>query len=137
MTPYQPSRSFEATISAYISTPLMAQWQLINALAIRHPLKPNMESQMRRALLDFIATESQTQLASGQSPPPPSVGNYAISSTPTPPRRHSRSQIPELTITHQRQAKGKSRYTVKKRRKVAEVRKRGACEYHRKKKLEV
>ncbi|PVH87792.1 hypothetical protein DL98DRAFT_222272 [Cadophora sp. DSE1049] len=113
---------------------------LINALAIRYPLEPDLESQMRRALLEFIATESQNHPASRQSPPPPSNDNDSIPGNPkdpTLPRRDSRSESPEIPIARQQQAKAKSRYTVKKRRKVAEVRKRGACEYHRKKKLEV
>ena len=117
--------------------PLHGSVELINALAVRYPLEPNLESQMRRALIEFIATEGQTELASSHSSPPASVENYAVPRTTIPPRRYSSSGSPELNIPHQRQAKGKSRYTVKKRRKVAEVRKRGACEYHRKKKLEV
>ncbi|KAH7383014.1 hypothetical protein BKA64DRAFT_647153 [Cadophora sp. MPI-SDFR-AT-0126] len=112
---------------------------LINALAIRYPLEPNLESQMRRALLEFIATESQDEPISRESPPPTSYDSGGTSSSPilpTPPFRELKSDSPELPKPRQQQTRRKSQYTVKKRQKVAEVRKRGACEYHREKKLE-
>ncbi|KAG4433187.1 hypothetical protein IFR05_011322 [Cadophora sp. M221] len=119
---------------------------LINALAIKYPLEPDLESQMRRALLEFITIESQSEPSSRQSPtlsPDDNDGSLNDHMSITPPQRTSNlpqtsSESPELSICkpRQQQAGRKSRYTPKKRRKVAEVRKHGACDYHREKKLE-
>ncbi|KAH7369638.1 hypothetical protein BKA65DRAFT_2865 [Rhexocercosporidium sp. MPI-PUGE-AT-0058] len=115
---------------------------LINALAIRYPLEPNLESQMRRALLEFISVETLNRPASKEPhrfshDDNPILSNGDVTVAPEP--LHTSSGNPELPNSKPRrqQAGRKSRYTPKKRRKVAEVRKLGACDYHREKKLEV
>ncbi|KAH9222273.1 hypothetical protein DL95DRAFT_402247 [Leptodontidium sp. 2 PMI_412] len=119
---------------------------LINALAIRYPLEPDLESQMRRALLEFISIESRSGPPSKQSPtlsPDNTDGSLNSQMSVTSPQRafnplQTSSESPELANfkPRQQQSGKKSRYTHEKRLKVAEVRKHGACDYHREKKLE-
>ena len=120
--------------------------ELINALALTYPLEPDLENQIRRALLEFIAAEPMQE----QSPPMLAHRSTEDGHPLDPPdfkpsqailkQSHTSANLCEVT-SHCSQpverVRRKSRYTSPKRLKVAEVRKYGACDLHRKKKSEV
>lgn len=112
--------------------PPVGSLELANALAIKYPLELGLESQLRRALLDHLESDHSTSPTSGQLtsmyPPPESASNDQ-----TIPARPWR-----ITTGNPAGSKRKrSTYTRTKRKKVAEVRRLGACPEHRKKKTEV
>ncbi|KAE9376362.1 hypothetical protein N431DRAFT_554813 [Stipitochalara longipes BDJ] len=112
--------------------PPVGSVELANALAFKYPLEPNLETQLRRALLDRLESENIISSTIEQR----HLGNYTPKATST---NDGRAPTKNWKITTGNPAlhkKKRSPYTNDKRKKVSEVRKRGACENHRTKKLE-
>ena len=109
--------------------PQVGSIELANALAFKYPLEPDLESQIRRALVDYWTSE-YTSSTSGQllqpSPTTTSVETKILT---------SRWEI--TTGDPSDRKRKRARYNDAKGKKVAEVRKHGACAFHRKRKSKV
>jgi hypothetical protein len=111
--------------------PPIGSLELANALALKYPLELGLESQLHRALLDHLESEHNISPTigqlSGMYSPQASAANHRKAPTAW-----------RITTGNPTEFKRKrSTFTHLKRKKVAEVRKRGACEHHRRKKIEV
>jgi len=118
--------------------PPVGSLELANALAFKYPLEPDLESQLRRALLDHLGSENIIYSTAEQSTSEQRhLDILTVKATPANDVRKTAKKW-EITTGNPALSKRKrSTFTNAKRRKVSEVRKRGACEYHRTKKLEV
>jgi hypothetical protein len=120
--------------------PPVGSLELANALAFKYPLEPDLESQLRRALLDHLGSENIIYSTAEQSPSEQRhLDILTLKATPANDVRDTaKKKKREITTGNPALSKRKrSTFTNAKRRKVSEVRKRGACEYNRTKKLEV
>jgi hypothetical protein len=128
--------------------PPLGSRELANALGMKYPFEASLEKQMQRALLDFIESEERikkkdrsTQDDSSNRPPSPSRTNSTSPVSVLP--KHSEifaSSMNTWNVTTGEPVERKVRrasYDGKKRRKVAAVRRYGACDFHRKQKTEV
>jgi hypothetical protein len=124
--------------------PPLGTRELANALGVKYPFEESLEKQMQCAILEFIESEKQTRKrqnrTSSSSSPPINRTNLSSASTqPKPPESFANS-LTTWNITTGEPVERKSRrtsYDGKKRRKVAAVRRYGACDFHRKQKTEV
>jgi hypothetical protein len=118
--------------------PPVGSLELANALAFKYPLEPDLESQLRRALFDHLGSGNIRSSTAEQST---SEQRHLDISTPkVTPTNDIKKKAKKWEITTGNPALSKrkrSTFSNAKRRKVSEVRQRGACEYHRTKKLEV
>ena len=124
--------------------PPVGSRELANALSIKYPFAESLQKQIDHAILDYIASEPLTEnpdfLLLDKS-----FKNlkYKASSLerhspyPSPPLENFRPATPGSTGKHVEKRRRRSKFDPEKRRKVAGVRKIGACAYHRKKKTEV
>jgi hypothetical protein len=112
--------------------PPVGSVELANALALKYPLEQNLESQLRRALMDHLGSEPSISPTTGQPPSGMSSPKAFDDDEKTP------ADSWRITTGNPAVLKRKrSTFDRAKRKKVAEVRKRGACEVHRRKKTEV
>ncbi|KAH7369640.1 hypothetical protein BKA65DRAFT_2884 [Rhexocercosporidium sp. MPI-PUGE-AT-0058] len=121
--------------------------ELANALSLRFPLEASLEDQMRRAILLFHDSDqlNPKSLQLGYVQYSMAVPVLAeSSSSPNLPDSTIASEAPSYSTTPQKIISGKSaepkrrkmRYDTSKRTKVAAVRKRDACPFHKAKKIE-
>jgi len=124
--------------------PQLGTRELANALGVKYPFEESLEKQMQCAILEFIESEKQTQKpqnrTSSSSSPPINQTTFSSASIPPKPSQSFASSMTTWNITTGKPVQRKSRrtsYDGKKRRKVAAVRRYGACDFHRKQKTEV
>jgi hypothetical protein len=129
--------------------PPLGSRELANALGMKYPFEASLERQMQRAIHEFIISEERSrnngplnQDGTSSNPPPSPNRTNSTSSVAVPPR-HSEifaGSMNTWNVTTGEPVERKVRrasYDGKKRRKVAEVRRYGACDFHRKQKTEV
>ncbi|KAE8448209.1 hypothetical protein EG329_009639 [Mollisiaceae sp. DMI_Dod_QoI] len=118
--------------------PAIGSLELANALSYKYPMEPDIEHKIRRAILDHIKDENAE--ASNLLARSFSAGftTMVFDSTRIPPTQQhlNRNWSVATGEPTKPKKKKKSKYSATKRKKVAEVRKRGACDYHRKRKTE-
>ena len=112
--------------------PPVGSRELANALSLKFPLEESLRKQMQCALLEYIASESPDRepVTSDNSVHP---GSFSGSSN-APGLIRVWNVITGAPSQNKRR---KRAYDNDKRRKVAEVRRSGACAIHRKRKTEV
>jgi len=111
--------------------PPVGSLQLANALAFKYPLELDLESQIRRALMDYWESECNMSSTTGKRDPdmyPPKIATANDNERP--------ANQWKITTRNPERKRKRSTFTNAKRKKVANVRKLGACDYHRKKKVE-
>lgn len=112
-------------------SPAIGSVELANALSYKYPLEPDLESKLRRAILDYVREENTANSISAQS------SNIVVVPTQTSPGR-PKSTVFTTTwsittgISPRRKRK---KFDPETRKKVAEVRKRGACKNCRRRKV--
>lgn len=124
--------------------PPLGTRELANSLGVKYPFEESLEKQMQCAILEFIESEDQARkpqnrALSGSSP---SMNRTSLSSTSIQSKRVEKlaNSMTTWNVTTGKPVERKSRrasYDGKKRRKVAAVRRHGACDFHRKQKTEV
>ncbi len=128
--------------------PPVGSLELANALSLRFPLENSLSDQIRCALLQYIELEktSATSLRSANMQPEENTPTFNLESiVSSVPKSSSSSAQPVppanlwdvTTGMPKQQKRKKTKYEPTKRRKVATVRKHGACPFHRAKKIEV
>lgn len=124
--------------------PPLGTRELANALGVKYPFEESLEKQMQCAILEFIESEKEAgkhhnDALTTPSPPIYQTNSSSFSIQPTPSEAFAGS-LTTWNVATGEPVERKSRrtsYDNKKRRKVATVRKLGACDYHRKQKTEV
>jgi hypothetical protein len=124
--------------------PPVGSRELANALSIKYPFAESLQKQFDHAILDYIASEQSIHN------PPTSLcdthlenldGQRSSMETPirgqSPLPTNSSLNTPRSTGNPVEKRRKRSKFDPDKRRKVAGVRKTGACAYHRRKKTEV
>jgi hypothetical protein len=124
--------------------PPVGSRELANALGIKYPFVESLQKQINYAILDYIASERPLE---NPNIPPCDAPFEDLNDQPSPleiPKPDPsplliNSLLDTLRSTGKPVEKGRkrSKFDPVKRRKVAGVRKTGACAYHRKKKTEV
>lgn len=135
--------------------PPVGSLELANALSLKYPTAGSLMEQILLAQVEHIRSESQSgeffsNSAKSQSPAshadlassPFLTASSALTAAPTTSNGSSNSGSPTTiwNVTNglpEQPKRRKAAYSVEKRRKVARVRKIGACEQHRRKKIEV
>jgi hypothetical protein len=124
--------------------PPVGSRELANALSIKYPFAESLQKQIDHAILDYIASEGSLQnlkIPLCDDPfeklddQPPSM--ETPKGDPPPLLTDSLLITPRSTGRPVEKGRKRSKFDPDKRRKVARVRKTGACAYHRKKKTEV
>jgi len=124
--------------------PPLGTRELANSLGVKYPFEESLEKQMQCAILEFIESENQTRqppnrTSSSLFPPMnrTSPGSTSISSKPFENFANSMTTWNVVTGKLVERKSRRASYDGKKRRKVAAVRRHGACDFHRKQKTEV
>jgi hypothetical protein len=124
--------------------PPVGSRELANALSIKYPFAESLQKQIDHAILDYIASEQALQNPKiplcdrpfeNLDDQPPSIETPIRE--PSPLQKNSLLITPHSTGKSAKKGRKRSKFDPDKRRKVARVRKTGACAYHRKKKTEV
>jgi hypothetical protein len=124
--------------------PPVGSRELANALSIKYPFAESLRKQIDLAILDYIASEQPFQCPKVTLCDAPFENLDGQPSPLETPKRdpfqllaNSLLITPRSTGKPVEKVRKRSKYNSDKRRKVARVRKTGACAYHRKKKTEV
>lgn len=117
--------------------PPIGSLELANALSYRYPMVQDLESKMRRAILDHLNTENQhPEMRPGATSIDPTSSISAGNRTSLM-DSNSNTSWNIVTGNPLKRKRKKSAYSDTKRKKVAGVRKRGACPSCRRRKVEV
>jgi hypothetical protein len=132
-----------ADLSLQFQPPIGSR-ELANALSIKYPFAESLQKQIDHAILEYIASERPLRkpkipLCDG---PCENLDDQPSSmetpkGDPSPLLTNSVLITPRSTGKPVEKGRKRSKFDPDKRRKVAGVRKTGACAYHRKKKTEV
>jgi hypothetical protein len=124
--------------------PPVGSTELANALSIKYPFAESLQKQIDHAILGYIASERPLQklkipfcdeLCESLDDQPSSMETPKGDAFPL--LTNSSITTPRSTGNPVKKGRKRSKFDPEKRRKVAGVRKTGACAYHRKKKTEV
>lgn len=117
--------------------PSISSLELANALSYKYLMEPDLEKKIRRTILDHIIKENEQQVASSSSSNKHSGTSSMLvtNASHNASTKHTNWRIETGEPIEPRRKK--AAYCVTKRKKIAQVRQRGACAYHRKRKQEV